>query len=214
MEQQEFVPKSQPEKQQQMDEEELEIPAQPYYWSTRPNTPKDEPTSLYDEPMEQSDTLGDYQSGYMAQNTMADASQRGEKIDTSNQLVIVSPSQQRQQSGFDGDAHEYQYFPNNAGNQQQNFPPFARQRVRMRNPARWIWLIVLGLIFFTPLMKLLGAVLAVVGVIIAVLLLLIMLVVLVGILFMIFRFGRRWRQYNNGQRRWPNNNNWRGPWGW
>jgi hypothetical protein len=218
MEQQEFVPKSQPEKQQQMDEEELEIPAQPYYWSTRPNTPKDEPSSLYDVPMAQSDTQGDYQSGYMAQETMADASQRDEKIDASNKLVIVSQApqaqQQRQQSGFDGDAHEYQYRPNYAGNQQQNFPPFARPRVRMRNPARLIWLIVLGLIFFTPLMQFLGALLAVVGVILAVLLLLFLLVLLVGILFLIFRFGRRWGRFNNGQRRWRYTNSWRGPWGW
>jgi hypothetical protein len=215
MEQQEFVPRSQSEKQQPLDEEELEIPAQPYYWSTRPNTPKDEPTSLYDVPMAQSDTLGDYQNGYMAQGTMADASQRGEKIDASNQLVILSQAQrQRQQSGPDGDAYEYRYGPNNAGIQQRNFPPFARPQVRMRNPARWIWFIVLGLIFFTPLMQFLGALLAVAGAIIALLLLSFLLVLLVGIPFMLFRFGRRWGRFNNGQRRWRYNNSWRGPWGW
>ncbi len=218
MEQQEFVPRSQPEKQQPLDEEELEIPAQPYYWSTRPNTPKDEPSSLYDVPMAQSDTQGDYQNGYMAQDTRADASRRGEKINTGNQLVIISQApqarQQRQQSSFDGDAHEYQYSPNNAGNQQRSFPPFARPQVRVRNPARWIWFIVLGLIFFTPLMQFLGALLAVVGAIIVVLLLSFLLVLLVGIPLMLFRFGRRWGRFNNGQRPWRYNNSWRGPWGW
>jgi hypothetical protein len=165
--------------------------------------------------MAQSDTLGDYQNGYMAQDTMADASQRGEKIDTSNQLVILSQAQrQRQQSGPDGDAHEYQYRPNNAGNQQRSFPPFARPQVRVRNPARWIWFIVLGLIFFTPLMQFLGALLAVVGAIIAVLLLLFLLVLLVGIPLMLIRFGRRGGRFNNGQRPWRYNNSWRGPWGW
>src|SRR2546421_157140 len=91
MDQQEFAPRSQSpqgsqdsqaEEQQPLEAEEVEYPAQPYYWSSKPNTPKDEPTSLYDVPMVQNDTLNDYQNGYMARETVEEASQSGEKIDT------------------------------------------------------------------------------------------------------------------------------------
>ncbi len=216
MDQQEFVPRSQSEEQQSQDEEEIDVPAQPYYWSTKPNTPKDEPTSLYDLPMVQSETPNDYQNGYMALDT-ADTSQSGEKIDTSR--PVTAPLQaQRQQFSPDGDAYEYQYRPNNASYQQWSVPPFARRR--MRNPARWVWLIILGLIFFGPLMHILGAFVAVAGVIILVLLLPFLLVLLVGVPIMLFRVGRGLGRASNGQRRWRYTNRWRyinrwrGPWGW
>lgn len=210
MDEQEFVPKSQAEEQQAQDEEVIQRPAQPYYWSTRPNAPKDEPTSLYDVPMVQSDALNDYQNGYVAQEA-EDPSQRGEKIDTNRPLTAPFQAQQ-QQSSPDGDAYEYQYRPHNAGYQQWSFPPLARPR--MRNPARWIWLIILGLIFFEPLMRILGAFLAVAGVIALVLLFPFILVLLVGVPMMIFRAGRGLGRTGNGQRRWRYTNRWGGPWGW
>jgi len=220
MDHQEFAPRSQSEGQQPLDEEEVDIPAQPYYWSTRPNTPKDEPSAHYDVPMAQSDTLSDYQSGYMAQDPAAHSSQRGEKIDTSRQLV-PSLQEQRQKFGPDGDAYEYRYQPFKGGNQRSNVPPFAWSR--RRSPVRWPLLLVLGVIFLGTLMPVLGALLAVVGAIILALLFLCLLVLLVAISYMLFRVGRglgragntgnsqrRWR-YSNG---WRYSNNWRGPWGW
>lgn len=210
MDQQEFVPRSQSEEQPSQDEKETDFPAQPYYWSTKPNAPKDEPTSLYDLPMVQSDTPNDYQNGYMAQDT-ADTDQLGEKIDTSR--PVTAPFQtQRQQLSPDDDAYEYQYHPNNTGYQQWGVPPFARPR--MRNPARWVWLIILGLIFFGPLMHILGALLAVAGVIILAILFLFLLILLVGVPLMLFRVGRGLGRASNGQRRWRYTNRWRGPWGW
>ena len=210
MDQQEFVPRSQSEEQQAQDEKAIDYPAQPYYWSTRPNAPKDEPTSLYDVPMVQSDALNDYQNGYVAQEAK-DPSQRGEKIDTSRPLTSAFQAQQQQFSP-DGDAYEYQYRQHNAGYQQMSFPPFARPR--MRNPARWIWLIILGLIFFEPLMHILGAFLAVAGVIALVLLFPFILALLVGVPIMLFRAIRGLGRTGNGQRRWRYTNRWRGPWGW
>lgn len=218
MDQQEFDPRSQrsqAEEQQPLDEEEIEYPAQPYYWSSKPNTPKDEPTSLYDVPMVQNDTLNDYQNGYSApvQKTVEETSQRGEKIATGRQTA--QPSQgQGQRFGSDGDGYEFQYRPNSAANQQLGVPPFARPQLRRRGPARLIWLVVLGLIFFGPLMHFLGALLAVTGVIILALLLPFLLVLLVAIPFLLFVVSRRLRGGGNRQRRWRYSNSWRGPWGW
>ena len=208
MDHQEFAPRSQSEGQQPLDEEEVDIPAQPYYWSTRPNTPKDEPNAHYDVPMAQSDTLSDYQSGYMAQDPAANSSQRGEKIDTSRQLV-PSLQEQRQKFGPDGDAYEYRYQPFKGGNQRSNVPPFAWSR--RRSPVRWPLLIVLGIIFLGTLMPVLGALLAVVGAIILALLFLCLLVLLVAISFVLYRVGRGWGRAGNRQGRWRYNNGWRGP---
>jgi len=221
MDQQEFAPRSQSEEQQPLEEEGIEDQAQPYYWSTKPNTPKDEPTSLYDVPMVQSDSLNDYQNGYMARKTVedtentGDTSQREGKIDTSGKLTHSSQAQrQKKQFSPDGDAYEFQYRPNNAGNVQWGAPPFARPQLRRRNPARWFWLVVLGLIFLGPLMRVLGVLLAAIGVIILVLLLTFFLVLLVAIPFILFRVGRRLGLVGNRQRRWRYSNSWRGPWGW
>jgi len=224
MDQQEFAPRSQSEEQQPLEEEGIEPPAEPYYWSSRPNTPKDEPTALYDVPMVQSDSLNDYQNGYMARKTVEDAeiaeitgntSQQGGKIDTSGKLAQSSQAQRRkQQFSPDGDAYEYQYRPNWIGNQQRGVPPFARPQLRRRNPARWFWLVVLGLIFIGPLMHVLGVLLATIGVIILVLFLTFLLVLLVAIPFILFTVGRRLGLIGNRRRRWRYSNSWRGPWGW
>jgi hypothetical protein len=210
MDQQEFVPRPQSEEQQSLDEE-IDIPAQPYYWSTRPNTPKDEPTAHYDLPMVQSDPLSDYQNGYMAQDPAANSSQRGEKIDTSRQLV-PSLQEQRQKFGHDADAYEFQYQPYKGTNQRWSAPVFGRSR--RRSFARWPLLIVLGAIFLGTLMPVLGALLAVAGAIILILLFSILLVLLVIIPLMLFRIRRGIGGAGISQRRWRYNNNWRGPWGW
>jgi hypothetical protein len=218
MDQQEFAPRSQSEEQQPLEEEGIEYPAQPYYWSTRPNTPKDEPTSLYDVPMVQSDSLDGYQNGYMARKTAEDAgdtSRQGEKIDTSGKLAQSSQAQrQKQQFSPDGDAYEFQYRPNRAGNQHRGVPPFARPQLRRGNPARWFWLVVMGLIFIGPLLHVLGVLLAMIGVIILVLLLPFLLVLLVALPFILFSVGRRLGLIGKRQRRWRYTNSWRGPWGW
>lgn len=218
MDQQEFAPRSQSEEQQPLEEEGIEYPAQPYYWSTRPDTPKDEPTSLYDMPMVQSDSLNDYQNGYMARKTVenaGDISLQGGKIDTSGKLAQSSQARrQKQQFSPDGDAYESQYRPGNAGNQHWSVPPFAQPRFRRRNPARWFWLVVLGLIFIGPLMHFLGALLAAITVIILVLLLTFFLVLLVVIPFILFSVGRRLGLVGNRQRRWRSTNFRRGPWRW
>ncbi|TMC65749.1 MAG: hypothetical protein E6J21_02110 [Chloroflexota bacterium] len=200
MDQQEFAPRSQSEEQQPLEEEGIEPPAEPYYWSSRPNTPKDEPTALYDVPMVQSDSLNDYQNGYMARKTVEDAEN-------------TESQRRKQQFSPDGDAYEFQYRPNWIGNQQRGAPPFARPQLRRRNPARWFWLVVLGLIFIGPLMHVLGVLLATIGVIILVLFLTFLLVLLVAIPFILFSVGRRLGLVGN-RRRGHFSNSWRGPWGW
>ncbi|HEV7235846.1 MAG TPA: hypothetical protein VGN15_06685, partial [Ktedonobacteraceae bacterium] len=64
MDEQKNVPESQ--EQHSLDEHDIHYPAQPYYWSTKPDAPKDEPASLYDDPMIQGDNTNDYQHGYSA----------------------------------------------------------------------------------------------------------------------------------------------------
>ena len=72
MSQQEFFQGSQFQEQEQgrpsLEDDDIEYPPQPYYWSTQPGkgAPKDEPTSLSDESMVESDHPGDYQHGYAA----------------------------------------------------------------------------------------------------------------------------------------------------
>ena len=67
MNEQSFVPESH--EQHSLDEHDINYPAQPYYWSTKPDAPKDEPASLYDDPMIQGDNANDYQHGYSAQHS-------------------------------------------------------------------------------------------------------------------------------------------------
>ena len=80
--------------------------------------------------------------------------------------------------------------------------------------ARWLWFIILGIMFIGPLLHVLGFLL-VAGVIFLTLLFPLVIVGLFSIPFMLSRAltgrpfpQRRWRSWRN------NNYNWRGPWGW
>jgi hypothetical protein len=233
MDQQEFVPGLQPQQsqgKQPMGEDEINYPAQPYYWSTKPNAPKDEPASHYDEPMVQSDDQSNYQNGYTAQENVAfTTGQQRETIDADHQQSQTAQSQSRFQSqrmeyGPDGDAFENQYRPNNANanHQQWSQPPWARPQVHRRRPARLIWFIVLGIIFIGPLLHLLGALIIGIGVLVLAILMPFLLVALVGLPFAIFSLRRGRGPFRSRPGRWrfsplarkQYTNYWRGPWGW
>lgn len=199
MHEQEFVPESQSQSHGQDASNEVEInyPAQPYYWSTqKPNAPKEEPASLYDDPMVQSENSSEYKQGYSAP---------------------ARSRFQQQQYSPDGDSFEqqYQYHANYAPNQQWSVPLWARpqvQRVRGRS-SRWFWLVLLGLLCIGPMLHLLGFLL-VAGVIFLTLLFPLLIVGLFSIPFMLSRAltgkpspQRRWRY----TRFWRMNNR---PWRW
>src|SRR5438270_10094942 len=84
MSQQEFFQGPQFQEQEQglppLEDDDIEYPEQPYYWSTQPGkgAPKDEPASLSDEPLGaslgdsyQDDHQSDYQHGYAAQDSVS-----------------------------------------------------------------------------------------------------------------------------------------------
>lgn len=228
MDQQAFVPGSQSQGQQPSDEDEIynATVAQPYYWSTRPDAPKDEPASHYDEPMVQSNDQSDYQNGYIARdNGGAPAidipAQRSETSRAASQQSQTTQSQSRFQSqsmGYsqDGDSFENQYRPNaaSANHQQWGVPPWARPQVQRRSPARLFWLILLGLIFIGPLLHLLGAVIIGIGALILALLLPFLLIALVGLPFAIFSMRRGRGPFRSRPGRGRYTNYWRGPWSW
>jgi hypothetical protein len=224
MSQQEFFQGPQFQEQEQgrpsLEDDEIEYPPQPYYWSTQPGkgAPKDEPTSLSDESMVEADHPGDYQHGYAAQDNVSNPI--GERYITptfnvpreeSNRGTPQWQSQkQRQQFSHDGDSFEHQYLPYRANNQQWSAPPWARPQHR-RGAARWFWLVVLGLLFMGPLLHILGAFLAVIGVIILTLLVPFLLVAMFALPYMLFRVIRG-RPLPG--RRWPYTSSLRGPWRW
>lgn len=219
MDQQEYEPELQsPQQRQAQHENEIEAPAQPYYWSSKPNAPKDEPASLYDEPMLQSDETGSYMSGYVAREQRANTKQTP---NAQQRFQIVAPasaqSRQRQQFSPDGDSFEAQYRPGAANQQQWRVPPWARPQVHRRSPGRTLMFLLICILCIVPLMHflliVLGAFLAVVGVIILALLVPFMLVILVGIPFALMRFGFGLGRMRHRPRRWRYTNYWRGPWG-
>lgn len=222
MDEQKNIPESQ--EQHSLDEHDINYPAQPYYWSTKPDAPKDEPASLYDDPMLQGDNTNDYQHGYSAQQSatsipqipLAGTAQKSQPSATYGQQSQARSRYQQQFYSPDGDAFEQQYRSNNTNFQQWNVPVWARpQRQRRKGgSARWLWFIILGIMFIGPLMHVLGFLL-VAGVIFLVLLFPLLIVGLFSIPFMLSRAltgrpfpQRRWRSWRN------NNYNWRGPWGW
>jgi len=193
MHKQEFVPESQSQShgQDASNEDEINYPAQPYYWSTqRPDAPKDEPASLYDDPMVQGENSSEYEQGYSPQ---------------------ARSRFQQQQYSPDGDSFEqqYRYRANNTPNRQWSVPSWARpqvQRARGRS-SRWFWLVLLGLLFIGPLLHLLGFLL-VAGIIFLALLFPLLIIGLFSIPFILSRAltgkplpQRRWRM-NNMPWRW------------
>src|SRR5436309_13705878 len=113
MSQQEFFQGPQAQEQQPLDEEAIEYPQQPYYWSSKPNQPKEEHVLHYDAPMGQ----GDYQDGYMAQDTRSQdsaATNRGRFSEFQaykHKAQAQSQKQEQQRFSRDGDAFEQQYRP-------------------------------------------------------------------------------------------------------
>ena len=229
MNEQEFVPESQSQQQRSQGEQDINYPAQPYYWSTKPDTPKDEPASLYDEPMMQSETPYDYQRGYsihssgnagydysLPQDSTGNSTYKSQPSSAYNQQ---SQSQaqtrgrsryQQQQYSPDGDAFEKQYrygsFGNvgNANNWQWSVPSWARPQRQRGGASRWFWFILLALVFMGPLLHLLGFLL-VAG---AVFLALLFPFLIVGLFSIPFLLSRSLMGRALWQRRW------RGPWGW
>ena len=228
MNEQSFVPESQSQQgQHSQDEQHIDYPAQPYYWSTKPDSPKDEPASLYDDPMVQSDTPHDYQHGYSMQNNINAGYNYNEPLEnstrTSEQPSATYGQQsqsrsryQQQQYSPDGDAFEQQYRYGSSGHAnywQWSVPAWARPQRQRSSASRWFWFILLALLFMGPLMHLLGFLL-VVGVILLTLLFPFIIVALFSIPFVLSRalFGRplpqrRWRY----TRFWRMNNT---PWRW
>ncbi|HYK86202.1 MAG TPA: hypothetical protein VEV19_12600 [Ktedonobacteraceae bacterium] len=230
MHEQSSVPESQSHQSQGQhfqDEQNRDYPAQPYYWSTKPDSPKDEPASLYDDPMVQSDTPHDYQHGYSMQNNINAGYNYNEPLEnstrTSEQPSATYGQQsqsrsryQQQQYSPDGDAFEQQYRYGSSGHAnywQWSVPAWARPQRQRSSASRWFWFILLALLFMGPLMHLLGFLL-VVGVILLTLLFPFIIVALFSIPFVLSRalFGRplpqrRWRY----TRFWRMNNT---PWRW
>ena len=205
MSQQEFFQGPQFQNQEQgrpsLEDDDIEYPPQPYYWSTQPGkgAPKDEPTSLSDESMVEADHPGDYQHGYAAQDSVSNPAG----------VIFTTPGggsnggmaqSQRQRFSPDGDSFEHRYRPYTASNQQWGVPSWARPQQHKRSAAGWFWLVVLGLIFMGPLLHIIGAFLAVTGVIILTLLASFLFVAMFALPYMLFRAirgrplpGRRWR---------------------
>src|SRR2546429_38204 len=182
MSQQEFFQGSQFQEQKQrqpaLEEDDIEYPSQPYYWSTQPGNaaPKDEPASLSDEPMGpledryEDNHPGDYQHGYVAQDTV-NKGVGAQFIAPPGGKSQWESQSQRQQFSPDGDSFEHRYRPYTANNQQWSVPPWARPQQHKRSAAGWVWLVILGLVFIGPLLHILGDLLAVVGMIVLVLVL-------------------------------------------
>src|SRR5437764_671334 len=160
MSQQEFFQGRQFQEQEQgrpsLEDDDIEYPPQPYYWSTQPGkgAPKDEPTSLSDDSMVEADHPGDYQHGYAAQDNVSNPVV--ERYITPTFIVPQEESKrgtpqwqsqtQRKQFSPDGDSFEYEYRPYRAHNQQLSEPPCARPQHR-RRAGSLFWLVLLGLIF-------------------------------------------------------------------
>ncbi|GAC1379015.1 MAG: hypothetical protein NVS4B7_10700 [Ktedonobacteraceae bacterium] len=202
MSQQEFFQEPQFQEQQPLEDEEIQY-SQPYYWSTRPNAPKEEPASRYDEPMIGSN----YQSGYVAQDAMAHPYQQSAATSDKNEGSRTQSrsfqgqkghsQSQQQQFSPDADAFEQQYRPHAAYNAPQwNVPFWARPQRQKRHWSRVILFLIIGILLIRPLLILL----AILGMLALTLIIPFALVLFVGLPFILFRAvkgrpfpRRRWR---------------------
>jgi hypothetical protein len=201
MSQQEFVSPSQSQQSQEeyaFNDEEAYNPQHPYSWSPKKaGVPRDEPPSSYDEPV--------IQRGYQAQDQRAGNKSRES---TTGWYGKNSRRQQaqRQQFSSDGDAYERGYGMSQRFSVRQGVPPWARAQSQQKNLTRMVVLIVLGLIFLGPILRLLaGLLLFMIGAVFFALMLAFFVLVILGIFFLIFRLPLRRRSS------FPP---WRGPWGW
>jgi len=158
MSQQEFVPRSQSDGQDALnDEDEIYQPQYPYHWSGKLNKeggPRDEPPSSYAEPT--------MQRGYQAQDYTSTAKQQNNATNNAGQQW--SGKQNRgagRQFGPDGDAFEQGYRPYNTYNTGQggqggqgNVPPWARPQPRKRGSMGWLFIIIFLFFMIRPILLL------------------------------------------------------------
>lgn len=219
-----------PEGQQHAQEEDAEIQAQPYYWSTTPRSGKTGDIPKSEHPSTFEESIPAY--GYRAQNTpsIVDAepnirSTRADELGEEARMrqEAAHRQQQQQQEAFrrrfspDGDAFEYGYRPYKNTAQWQQVPPWARPQSGNRRAFRWLLFIILAFVFAKPLLFVLTHLLTGVGILVgiaafAILLPIILIFVLIAV-FSIFalialrslgvpiRPGTIWRGWRSYRRR-------------
>jgi len=200
MSQQEFVPRSQSDGQDALNEEdEIYQPQYPYHWSGKLNKesgPRDEPPSSYSEP--------EIQRGYQAQDHASNARQQNNR--TSNAWSRNRGWGAGQQFSSNGDAFEQGYRPYNNYNTGQggqwNVPPWARPQPRKRGSMGWLFIIILLFFMIRPIFALFGLVLAGIGVtIFGILLPIILILVMLSIFRLVLRtafWPGRYRRFRRG----------------
>lgn len=227
MSQQEMYPQSQG--QEQAHDSDVEIQAQPYYWSTQPKTTGDMPKNEHPSTFE--DSIPPY--SYPAQDSVQQpytppsepyTEQFGQKL-REEQPKSTGQQQgqaQKQQFSPDGDAFEYGYRPYRQPRSYQA-SPWARPQRSASNRKAFRWMILIGCAFFfyKPILFILAHLLTGIGILFglaafAILLPIIIILVLLGVFSVMalivlsalgvpIRPGRmwgQWRRYNGRRRRW------------
>ena len=218
MSQQEFFQGPQAQEQQPLDEEAIE---QPYYWSSKPNQPKEEHVLHYDEPMVQ----GDYQEGYMAQDTRSQNSaatnRAGGRFSEfqayKHKAQAQSQKQEQQRFSPDGDAFEQQYRPYTSYNRPQaSVPPWARPQKQNKRWSRMVLFVIVALLLIKPLLVLFAIFGALVlAVVISLVIMAFVLIIPFSLIFLvslpyILARGRTGQPFPQGRWRYPNY--WRRRW--
>jgi hypothetical protein len=216
MSQQEFFQGLQAQGQQPLDEEAIE---QPYYWSSKPNQPKEEHVLHYDEPMGR----GDYQDGYMAQDRRSQDSavtnRAGGRFSEFQAYKAQVQSQKQEQQRFspDGDAFEQQYRPYISYNRSQwSVPPWARPQKQNKRWSRMVLFVIVALLLIKPLLVLFAIFGALVlAVVIPLVIMAFMLIIPFGLILLvslpyILARGRTSQPFPQGRWRYPNY--WRRRW--
>ncbi len=216
MSQQEFF--QGPQEQRPVDEEAIEYPQQPYYWSSKPNEPKEEHVLHYDEPMVQ----GDYQNGYMAQGTRyqdsAATKPAGGQFSESQASKGKFQKQEQQRFSPDGDAFEQQYRPYASYNRSQwSVPRWARPQKQNKRWSRIALFVIVALLLIKPLLILFAIFGALVlAVVIPLVIMAFVLIIPFGLVFLVslpFILARGISGRSFPQRRWRISNNlWRSRW--
>ena len=203
MSQQEFVPRSESDGQDALnDEDEIYQPQYPYHWSGKLNKeggPRDEPPSSYAEPT--------MQRGYQAQDYRSTANQQNNATNNAGQQWSGNRNQGAgRQFGPDGDAFEQGYRPYNAYNTGQgrqggqwNVPPWARPQPRKRGSLGWLFILIfLALFLIRPITLLLAGIgIGIFGIFLPIIMVLVMLSILRFILRAAFWPGR-YRRFRRG----------------
>ncbi len=217
MSQQEFFQGPQAQEQQPLDEEAIEYLQQPYYRSSKPNQPKEEHVLHYDEPMVQ----GDYQDGYMAQDTRSQNNHAGGRFSEfqayEHKAQAHSQKQEQQRFSPDGDAFEQQYRPYASYNRPQwSVPPWARPQKQNKRWSRMVLFVIVTLLLIKPLLVLFAIFGALVlAVLIPLVIMAFVLIIPFGLIFLmslpyILARGRTGQPFPQGRWRYPHY--WRRRW--